>query len=73
MDNNSIGGHAGQVWNLLNQKERWGYEELKTATGLSVEEVYAAVGWLAREDKLFFGTDPDTGKEYLSLGTDFYF
>ena len=48
MDNNSIGGHAGQVWNLLNQKERWGYEELKTATGLSVEELYAAVGWLAR-------------------------
>ncbi len=48
-----IGENAGLVWGaLLNGAQ--GIKALKKATKLKNEELYLALGWLAREGKLTF-------------------
>ena len=48
-----IGLWAGSVWNALNDAEgKLGVKGLKKATKLKEKEIYAALGWLAREGKL---------------------
>ena len=48
-----IGENAGLVWGaLLNGAQ--GLKALKKATKLTNEELYLALGWLAREGKLTF-------------------
>ena len=54
MNKHQIGLNAGIVWHLLNNNERWTYCELKKASGLSDRDLDAAIGWLAREDKIDF-------------------
>ncbi len=46
-----IGENAGRVWNAL-QEGGLGLKGLKKATKLKNEDLYLALGWLAREDKL---------------------
>lgn len=73
MDKNTIGENAGILWRLLSDSKRWEYEELKAALKLSERDLNAAIGWLAREDKIFFDKDEEQGKEYLYTAIDFYF
>ena len=51
-----IGASAGEVWRALEQNGKpMDIKALKKATTLRTEkEVYAALGWLAKEDKLNF-------------------
>lgn len=72
MDKYTIGKNAGIIWNLLNDGKRWEYSALKEATGLPDRELNAAIGWLAREDKIFFESDSDEHKEYLYLCINLY-
>lgn len=72
MDKNTIGNNAGIVWGLLNDGKRWKYEDLKVASGLSDRDLNAAIGWLAREDKIYFETDVND-MEYLYLSLNDYF
>ena len=47
-----IGSHAGRVWKIL---DIWGdvdYDSIKRLSDLDDEELHAALGWLAREDKI---------------------
>jgi hypothetical protein len=60
-----IGNDAGRVWNVLNEGETKSVKELKKLTKLNDKEIYAAIGWLAREEKLNF--DPQETDLYLSL------
>ncbi len=46
-----IGSNAGAVWNTLNTGEME-IKELKKRVKLNDKELWAAIGWLAREDKL---------------------
>lgn len=48
-----IGENAGAVWTAL-QNGAQGLKALKKATKLKNEELYLALGWLAREGKLTF-------------------
>ena len=48
-----IGENAGLVWGAL-QNGALGLKALKKATKLKNEELYLALGWLAREGKLTF-------------------
>lgn len=48
-----IGENAGLVWNAL-QNGAQGLKALKKATKLKNEELYLALGWLAREGKVSF-------------------
>ena len=47
-----IGTWAGQVWNALNESGKLTVKWLKKATKLKEKELYAALGWLAREGKV---------------------
>ena len=47
-----IGTWAGQVWNALNESGKLTVKGLKKATKLKENELYAALGWLAREGKV---------------------
>ncbi|HIX27050.1 MAG TPA: winged helix-turn-helix domain-containing protein [Candidatus Barnesiella excrementigallinarum] len=47
-----IGTWAGQVWNALNESGTLTVKGLKKATKLKEKELYAALGWLAREGKV---------------------
>lgn len=53
MDREVIGYNAGVVWNALNDSEqKLTLKGLKRASRLKDKELYAAMGWLSREDKI---------------------
>ncbi|MBQ1932078.1 MAG: winged helix-turn-helix domain-containing protein [Muribaculaceae bacterium] len=62
-----IGTWAGLVWNALNENEVLGNKEIKKVTKLKDKELYAAIGWLAREGKLNIAESEDGKELVLSL------
>ncbi len=61
-----IGTNAGLVWNALNEGGKMGIKALKKATKIRAEkDLYAALGWLAKEGKLTF--EKIDGELYVSL------
>ena len=52
MDREEIGLNAGLVWNALNESEGLTLKRLKKVTKLKDKQLYAALGWLSREDKV---------------------
>lgn len=67
MNKHQIGTNAGIVWNTLQDNAHWTYEDLKTASGLSDRDLNAAIGWLAREDKIDFDIDKKADKLFLHV------
>ena len=61
MNKFQIGTNAGVVWRLLNDNKPWSYCQLKKASGLSDRDLNAAIGWLARENKIDFDCERDDG------------
>ncbi|MCK9300792.1 MAG: winged helix-turn-helix domain-containing protein [Bacteroidales bacterium] len=50
-----IGNNAGSVWTVLNAAGgRKSLKEVKKLTKLTEKDLYAALGWLAREKKVVF-------------------
>ena len=47
-----IGINAGKIWTVLDEKGRQNVKDLKKATKLTDKDLFAALGWLAREGKL---------------------
>lgn len=48
-----IGNVAGAVWNALNENGTMSSKELKKAAKIKTDkDLYLAIGWLCREDKL---------------------
>lgn len=60
-----IGTWAGLVWSALNEADVLGIKQLKKITKLKEKEVYAALGWLGRENKITIQDDPEDEKELL--------
>ena len=60
-----IGTNAGLVWQALATAETLGVKQIKKITKLKDKEVFAAIGWLAREGKVNVDTDPKHEKELL--------
>lgn len=60
-----IGSDAGRVWNALNENGTKGVKDLKKALKLNDKDIYAAIGWLSREEKLLFDKKEDD--LYLTL------
>lgn len=54
MNTETIGNWAGQVWTVLRDNGPLTVKEIKKATKLREKDVFAALGWLAREDKVKF-------------------
>lgn len=64
MNAETIGTWAGMVWNALNEADVLGVKQIKKMTKLKDKEVFAALGWLAREGKVSFEESADD-KDYL--------
>jgi DNA-binding GntR family transcriptional regulator len=47
-----FGVNAGKVWNALKNSGQMNVRKICEKTGLSVNEVFGALGWLAREGKI---------------------
>ncbi len=52
--NDEIGNAAGLVWETLDREGKITLARLRQRTGLSVELLNRAIGWLAREGKVEF-------------------
>ncbi|MCM1451548.1 MAG: winged helix-turn-helix domain-containing protein [Clostridium sp.] len=65
MNTDTIGAYAGQVWQVLNEADAMGVKQIKKVTKLKDKEVFAAIGWLAREGKLMITEDPEDAKELI--------
>lgn len=60
-----IGINAGKVWTVLDETGRQNVKDVKKTTKLTDKDLYAAVGWLAREGKVAM---EEVDKElYISL------
>ena len=49
-----IGTYAGKVWKILDTWEDADIESIKLLSNLNDEQVRSALGWLAKEDKIWF-------------------
>lgn len=70
MNKNEVGLNAGKVWQLLSDNAKWSYGTLKKKSGLKDKELGAAIGWLAREDKIEMYEEQE--ELYISLGINVY-
>ena len=49
-----MGANAGLIWSVLDEEGKKTLKELKKAVKLTEKDMYAALGWLAREGKVAF-------------------
>lgn len=59
MNVETIGLWAGQVWSAIDEQGTLSVKGLKKATKLKEKEIYAAIGWLAREGKINIAVDDE--------------
>ena len=55
----TIGTNAGKVWHALQETTEITLPDLARKLGLSVEDAALAIGWLARENKIFIRQKDD--------------
>ena len=67
MNIDTIGTNAGSVWNALNEADALGLKQIKKITKLKDKELYAALGWLAREGKILIAEGEDEKHLIVSL------
>ena len=61
-----IGTNAGLVWNALHESGKQSVKDVKKVTKIKTEkDLYAALGWLAKEGKVAF--DEAGGDIYIWL------
>ncbi len=70
MDKKEIGENAGRVWQILSDNAKWSYGSLKRKSGLKDKDLGAALGWLARENKIEFEQEEE--ELYLYLCVNIY-
>lgn len=70
MNKDEIGLNADKIWQLLSNYAKWSYGTLKRKSGLKDKELGAAIGWLARENKIELYQEDD--ELYVSLGVNVY-
>lgn len=54
-----IGTNAGAIWSYLDEVGAKGLKDVKKVCKLTEKDMYAALGWLAREEKIEFDTQKD--------------
>ncbi len=65
MNTELIGLNAGRVWSALDEAGSLGTKQLKKVAKIKNDkELFAALGWLAREGKVEFSESED-GKELI--------
>lgn len=72
MNKYKIGANAGTVWATLEARRgKMTFSELIPATQLTPLELAAAIGWLAREDKIHFVDEG--GKTFVFVYQECYY
>lgn len=73
MELDKIGENAGKVWHVLNEGRELSIPELSRRIDLSHEDATLAIGWLARENKIYILRKK--GQIYVSngIGQGLYF
>ena len=66
MNKVEIGTNAGIVWRAMTSDRDWTFSELKEQTSLGEKELWAAIGWLARENQIEFDFSMDEERIYLN-------
>ena len=66
MDQSLIGKNAGIIWTLLQGKEKEEVSKLKKESKLTDAELWAAIGWLSRENKLTFSKEKK-GRKFVEF------
>ena len=61
-----IGNNAGLVWSALAGSSAVNLKDVKKQTKLTEKDLYAALGWLAREEKVTFSEDAE-GNIFVAL------
>ena len=67
MNSEIIGSWAGIVWQILNEKGPMKIKDIKKEAKLREKDVYAAIGWLAREQKVTFAVVDGDKEETVAL------
>lgn len=70
MNTETIGMYTGSVWVALNNANALGVKQIKKITKLKDKEVYAALGWLAREGKIEIAPSPEDEKDLIITLTE---
>lgn len=65
MNTETIGMYAGSVWVALSNADALRVKQIKKMTKLKDKEVFAALGWLAREGKVTILPDSEDEKELI--------
>lgn len=68
MEIKKIGENAGQVWRMLDScgDKRMQVTRLKKDSGMNDAQLWAALGWLAREGKIVIGAQ-ESGKRTITF------
>lgn len=72
MTKGKIGLNAGAIWNLLADGESFTFETLKKRLALCDADLWSAIGWLARENKIELSDDTKHNL-VISPGTNYYY
>ncbi|MDL2266072.1 winged helix-turn-helix domain-containing protein [Parabacteroides sp. OttesenSCG-928-G07] len=73
MTKGTIGMNAGAIWNLMaDGNTKMSFEALKVETALSDADLWSAIGWLARENKIEILDNDGSCLEFCP-GTNFYY
>lgn len=65
MNIDTIGQMAGLVWGAVAEADILSTKQIKKMTKLKDKELYAALGWLAREGKVSFQPSAEDEKDLL--------
>ena len=49
-----IGNNAGKIWQFLDTNGEKSFSEIEKALSIKKADILLALGWLARENKIFF-------------------
>lgn len=60
----TIGENAGRLWNILNETGEMTISQLMSSLAIDERSLFSAIGWLAREGKIY-GREQD-GELYFS-------
>lgn len=63
-----IGINAGRLWNTISRVNKASFTKLRSESDLGNNQVYEAIGWLAREDKI-----SKEGRDYVLKSTNLTF
>ncbi|MDL2221128.1 winged helix-turn-helix domain-containing protein [Parabacteroides sp. OttesenSCG-928-N08] len=74
MTKGTIGMNAGTIWNIMADVEEspMSFGALKEMTALSDADLWTAIGWLARENKIEINTEAGQ-LVCFNVGRNFYY